>query len=453
VGWPSASVVGEAASSGWYPLAERAAGLAMADVAVIGAGALGLAGARRLAMGGARVTVFEREERPGGLVVGFKVGPSWFEKFYHHLFQTDRRMIALLDELGLGGRLVWGRPPTAMLRAGRIRRLDGPIEVLRFSPLSFPARIRLGLGIALLKAIPDPERLEGQTAAGWLRRWMGREAYEAVWEPQLVGKFGREAERIAMPWMWARVHDRTPKLGYLRGGFQLFYEAMADDLRGRGGRLELSCPIRAIERRGDKLLVETPNGGETFDAVLCSLPTRLFLRLARGLPDDYVARFSKGGDHYSAHCVVLELDRPLQWAYWVSITDPGYPFLALVEHTNWLPVGDYAGRHLVYLGNYLPPDDELFGMADEAVLDRFLPHLPRINPQFDRSWIQKAHVFKGPFAQPIVRVGYRESLPPHRTPLKNVWLANMGHVYPHDRGQNYSALLGEAVADRLLAEA
>jgi protoporphyrinogen oxidase len=424
----------------------------MVDVAVIGAGALGLAAARRLALAGARVTVFEREPQPGGLVVGFKVGPSWLEKFYHHIFRTDRRMIALLDELGLGGRLVWGRPPTASLRDGRIRRLDGPLEVLRFSPLSFPARIRLGLGIAAIKAIPSPERLEGQTAARWLRRWMGEEAYRVVWEPLLVGKFGREAERIGMPWFWARVHDRTPKLGYLRGGFQLFYEALVEDLVRRGGRLHLDCPVEGIERRDSTLHVETAQGGEAFDAVLCSLPTRLFLRLARGLPEDYVAQFSKGGDHYSAHCVVLELDRRLQSAYWLNVTDPGYPFLALVEHTNWLPVGDYAGRHLVYLGNYLPPDDPLFAMPDRAVLDRFLPHLARINPRFDRSWVLDAHVFRAPFAQPLVRTGYREALPPHRTPLEGLWLANMGHVYPHDRGQNYSALLGEATADRLLAE-
>src|SRR5437762_2253470 len=147
----------------------------MADVAVIGAGALGMVGARRLAVGGARVTVFERESQPGRLTAGFKVGPSWLDKFYHHLFQTDRRMIALFDELGLGHRMVWASPPTAVLRDGQIRRLDGPLEVLRFSPLSVLARLRLGLGVAILKVIPDPERLEGQTAARWLRHWMGDE--------------------------------------------------------------------------------------------------------------------------------------------------------------------------------------------------------------------------------------------------------------------------------------
>ena len=424
----------------------------MADVAVIGGGALGMAGARRLAQGGARVTLFEREPQPGGLTAGFKVGANWLDKFYHHLFRTDRRMIGLFEELGLGDRLQWGRPPTAVLRNGQMRRLDGPLEVLKFSPLSPLARVRLGAGVAILKAVPDPERFEGQTATGWLQRWMGREAYEVVWEPQLRGKFGAEAERIGMPWFWARIHDRTTQLGYPRGGFQVLYDALAADLERRGGRLELGCSIERIERRGDKVELTTPKGADSFDAVLCSLPTRLFLRLTQDLPDEYAARFSQTGAHFSAHCLILELDRQLQDAYWVSVADPGYPFVALVEHTNWLPPADYGGSHLVYLGNYLPPDHELFGMSDEAVVERFLPHLERVNPRFDRSWVKASHVFAAPYAQPIVGVGYRETLPPYRTPLPGVWLANMGHVYPHDRGQNYSAILGEEVADRILAE-
>jgi protoporphyrinogen oxidase len=389
---------------------------------------------------------------PGGLTAGFKVGPNWLDKFYHHLFRTDRRMISLFDELGLGGRMQWGRPPTAVLRNGQVRRLDGPVEVLTFSPLSPVARVRLGAAIAALKVAPDPERFEGQTAARWLRRWMGREAYEVVWEPQLRGKFGAYAEQIGMPWFWARIHDRTPELGYPRGGFQPFYEALATDIERHGGRMELDCAIECIEQRDGKVTLTTSKGAETFDAVLCSLPTRLFTRVARDLPESYVSQFSRTGEHISAHCLILELDRKLQDAYWVSVADPGYPFVALVEHTNWMPASDYGGSHLVYLGNYLLPDDELFSMSKEAVVERFVPHLSRVNPRFDRSWIKAAHVFGAPYAQPIVGVGYRESLPPHRTPLPGVWLANMGHVYPHDRGQNYSAILGEEVADRMLTE-
>jgi protoporphyrinogen oxidase len=143
----------------------------------------------------------------------------------------------------------------------------------------------------------------------------------------------------------------------------------------------------------------------------------------------------------------------LQSAYWLNVNDPGFPFLALVEHTNFLPAGDYGGRHLVYLGNYLPMDHPLFQEADEDVLAAFLHPLRRINPAFDRSWVTESWVVKAPYAQPVVTRGYPQRLPPHDTPIRGVYLANMAHVYPQDRGQNYSVRLGERMAMRLLADA
>ena len=47
---------------------------------------------------------------------------------------------------------------------------------------------------------------------------------------------------------------------------------------------------------------------------------------------------------------------------------------------------------------------------------------------------------------------YLDTLPPHRTPLSGVYLANMAHVYPQDRGQNYSLRLGERMAQTLLSD-
>ena len=137
--------------------------------------------------------------------------------------------------------------------------------------------------------------------------------------------------------------------------------------------------------------------------------------------------------------------------YWLNVNDPGIPFLSLVEHTNLMPPEDYGGRHLVYLGNYLPPDHAIFAMNDAELRDLYLPHLKRVNPAFDPAWVTESWSFAAPYAQPIVRIGYPDSLPSHRAPLPNVFLANMGHVYPQDRGQNYSLLLGAKIA--ALAEA
>jgi protoporphyrinogen oxidase len=419
-------------------------------IAILGAGALGLTAAIRLAQRGERVTVIERALLPGGLAAGFELEPGmWLEKFYHHLFRSDTRAIATIADIGLADRLEWRAPLTATLVNGRIHQLDSPVSLLRFSPLPTAARLRMGAVLAVLKAMPNPRLLEGQTAAGWLRRWMGTDAYAAVWEPLLRGKFGTAAPEIAMPWFWARVHDRTQQLGYLRGGFQQLYERLAQRVRYAGGEVRFGESVTAIILRHDgSLSVETSGGVETFDRVISTFASRLTARLSPDLTDAWRERH-EWGRAYGAHCLIVALDRPLTSVYWLNVNDPGYPFMALVEHTNYRRAVEYGGRHLIYLGNYRPMDDPLMSASKEAVLAEFLPHLARINPAFDASWVTDAWMFAAPFAQPIVTVDYRDHIPPFRTPVPGLYVANMFQVYPHDRGQNYSIALAERLARSL----
>jgi protoporphyrinogen oxidase len=397
----------------------------------------------RIAANGEVTTVLERELLPGGLAAGFEIEPGvWLEKFYHHIFRSDRDAIALIRELGLEDRLVWKAPVTATLRNGEFHQLDSPASLLRFSPLPPVDRLRLGAALAALKAMPNPRLLEGQTAMDWTRRWMGRRAYEVVWEPLLRGKFGDAAREIAMPWFWARVHDRTQQLGYLRGGFQQLYERLAERIRDAGGETRFGVTVKEVRSHGDGFIVHTDQGSERFDRVVSTLAPRLTARLVPELPQEWRDRH-EWGRAYGAHCLILALDRPLTSVYWLNVNDPGYPFMALVEHTNYLPASDYGGRHLVYLGNYRPMDDALMTASKDAVLDEFLPHLERINPAFDPSWVAESWMFAAPFAQPIVTVDYRDHIPPFRTPIPKLWTASMFQVYPHDRGQNYSIALAE----------
>jgi protoporphyrinogen oxidase len=395
------------------------------------------------------VTVVEREPLPGGLAAGFEIEPGmWLEKFYHHLFRSDTHAIGLIRELGLEDRLAWKAPVTATLRDGRAYRLDSPTSLLRFSPLPMVDRVRMGAALAVLKAMPNPRLLEGHTAMDWTRRWMGARAYETVWEPLLRGKFGATAPEIAMPWFWARVHDRTQELGYLRGGFQQLYDRLAAEVRRAGGETRFGETVQGVRTGDGGLLVETDDGAERFERVISTFAPRLTARLVPELPQAWRDRH-EWGRAYGAQCVILALDRPLTSVYWLNVNDPGYPFMALVEHTNYLPADDYGGRHLIYLGNYRPMHDPLMTASRDEVLDEFLPHLARVNPAFDRSWVTDAWSFAAPFAQPIVTVDYRDHIPPFATPIPNLWAASMFQVYPHDRGQNYSIDLAERVVARI----
>ncbi len=420
------------------------------ETAILGAGAAGLTLAMRLGLGGEHVTVIDREAQPGGLAAGFAVGNVTLEKFYHHLFRTDTAITALIKHLELSGDLVWQTPNTSSLVGGQRYQLDSATSVLRFSPIPPINRVRMGAVLALLKVWPSYRTFEPRYAEAWLRRAMGRRAYETAWQPLFIGKFGDYASQISLAWFWARIHCRTSQLGYVRGGFQRVYDRLAQVVVALGGTLAFDTAVTGIEMaHGGKLRVKTTAGDVVADRVISTLPTRLTIKLMPTLPT--FDRKYDWGDAIGAHCVTLALDRPLTDVYWLNINDPGYPFLALVEHTNFMPSADYGGRHLVYLGNYLPMSHPLFGKTKEQVLREFLPALTRINPDFSPHWVTDSWMFAAPFAQPIVTPEFHLHIPPHETPIKGLYLANMFQVYPQDRGQNYAVAMANTLADRLLA--
>jgi protoporphyrinogen oxidase len=422
---------------------------------VIGAGVLGMTAALRLLERGHAVTILEAGDGVGGLAGSFEVAPGiWLEKFYHHIFRSDRHITALIHEVGLGDALRWHEPETAMQSGGKVEPFDTPAAVLRFSGLPFPDRVRLGAGVALLKAMPSSGPLEDVSAGRWLTRVMGRRAYQVVWEPLLRGKFGKAADDVSMAWLWARVHDRTKQLGYIDGGFHQLYTRLADRIAARGGELTTGFKAAEIEPRGDRIAVCAGDGREVvFDRLISTLPAHLTLAITQD------ARVASGPpaprppDALGAHCLIVALDRPLTGRYWIGVADPASPFLAVVEHTAMLPAAAYGGRHLVYLGNYVPHDDRLFDETPDETLARYVPAIRGLNARFDPSWVTDRWSFGARFAQPIVTPGFRRRIPPFETPVPNLFIASMFQVFPHDRGQNYSIELAQRLVDRLEAAA
>ncbi|MEI7555013.1 NAD(P)/FAD-dependent oxidoreductase [Candidatus Chlorohelix sp.] len=425
---------------------------------VIGGGALGLTVALRRAQAGDEVVIFEKGQESGGLAASFPVTAkgkdgSHLEKYYHHIFGTDKDIIRLIDELGLTSEMVWKKPNSAILRDGKIFRLDGVVSILRLKPIPFIDRIRMGVVGLYLKLEGNYQRLAKTTANAWVQKWMGKNSYEVVWKPQLLNKFGDKYDQIAMPWLWSRIHERTFALGYMQGGFNKFYVALEKAVKKAGGQVRFGANISDIKPKPDGKVSITEGGQEyIFDKVVTTVPTRVFTKMAESsLPQSYIEKYGGANsvEHYGAQVVVLSLKRSVMPAYWLSITDPGYPFLAMVEHTNFMPTSDYDGQHLLYMGNYLPHTHPYFSKTAEEMVKEFIPAIKRINPDFDESWINRFWVWGGPYAQPIVTMDYYSKLPPHETPIPNVYLANMAHVYPQDRGQNYSIKLGEKIAKLL----
>jgi len=422
-------------------------------VAIIGAGPAGLAAAYDLARAGSRVVVYEAAPEVGGLAAGFKA-PHWdwtLEKYYHHWFASDQHILGLINELGWSDRVVFRRPYTVVFYQGRFHPLDSYGEALRFTVRHFSPvdLVRFGSVGVFLKATNNWRALEQVTADAWMRAKVGPRIYEAVWKPLLVGKFGEEnLDVVNMAWLWARIKARTTQLGTFTGGFQAFMDELAGVVRGLGGEIRLGSPVTGIrvESPGAGLRVSAPGGEESFDAVISTSSPALMARLAPDLPATYSENLTSLKS-MGAVALIVTLDRQLTPYYWHNLPkDAGFPFLALVEHTNFLPPEHYGGDHIIYCGDYLPADHEYFGLSKEALLDRFLPAFSRFNPEFDRSWVKDSWLWKTAYAQPIPPVNHSRNIPAIRTPVRGLYFASMSQVYPWDRGTNFAIEIGRDVA-------
>jgi protoporphyrinogen oxidase len=425
-------------------------------IAIVGGGIAGLTAAYRLAQSGFDVTLWERAPKFGGQAGGLDVEGGKLEYFYHHLFQSDTEITALIHELGIGDRLAWLPSNVGYFADGTIYPLNGAKDLLMLPILPFHDRLRVGLVTAYLQRVKNWKPYEQVTAKRWLTRAMGERAYSRTFGAQLEAKFGRYADQIAMVWFWGKIWLRTTsrrsplegeKLGYPIGGFEVIIDALVEATRNAGATLISGSGPSELKRNEDGSWSVMVDGAEpqTFDAVIGSVPSPIFARLAPQLPEDYRTKLLSL-DYEAAVVVLLEMDRKLSDIYWMNIADPSMPFTAIIEHTNFVAPGNYNGKHYVYLSKYLEPDDPYFTMPEAQVLNAYMPHLRKINKNFDREWISRYWVFRERAAQPIITLNYSERIPDHRTPLPGLYLANTSQIYPEDRGTNYSVRLGNQIA-------
>lgn len=432
------------------------------NIAIIGAGAAGLSAAYDLAGLGHQVTVYEAASHTGGLAAGFKE-PHWdwtMEKFYHHWFQSDKDVLGLIDEIGARDKVLFPRPVTAIYYQGRFHPFDSmftnmPLFLLRHFPLLDVARF--GLAGAYLKFSSNWKSLETATADEWLSRNMGQRVYDSMWKPLLVGKFGDEYYRqVNMAWFWARLHSRTTRLGTFVGGFQAFFDTLAEAVRQRGATIHLGTAVREITPNDDgTLTLHTPAGAQVYDRVMVTTSPRLLTRLAPSLPADYLSQLN-ALKSMGAVVLIVSLKQQLseKGYYWHNLPkDAGFPFLAMCEHTNFVSPEHFGGDHLIYCGDYLQSDHEYFKLTVDELLDRFVPSLSRFNPNFDRAWIKKAWLFRETYAQPVPPINHSRAIPDIHTPIKGLYFASMSQVYPWDRGTNYAVEIGRRTARMIASEA
>lgn len=420
-------------------------------IAIIGAGYTGLAAGLKLIGKGYEVTVFEKESLPGGLALGFE-NSNWqwsLEKHYHHWFTNDKSVLMLAKKINYP--VLIKRPKTSIFIKNKIYKLDSFLDVIKFNQLTFLQRLRMGMSIALLQYNPYWKILEKYKTSSSLPKMMGKKPYEMLWEPLLVKKFGHFAKNISLAWFWARIRKRTPSLAYPKGGFLEFANEIVAHIKKSKGEVLFNTQVKEVKSEKNKTTIQLMNNEVlAFDKIIVTLPSYFFIKITPQLPNAYKQKLLalKG---LSAINLILRLKKPFlnEGTYWLNICDKRYPLMAIVEHTNFMDKKYYNNEHLVYLGNYLNYNHPFMKIGKDELLKIYDPILGKINKKY-KSTIISTELFTAPFAQPIIPVNYSKLIPQFKTPLKNVYLANIQQVYPWDRGTNYAVELGEKVADTIL---
>lgn len=434
-------------------------------VAIIGGGFTGLTAGYRLAAAGVDVTIFEAGPELGGLAAGFELCDRPIEKAYHFLYRTDEHMLGLLDELGLRDTLTYHPSSVSTYYDGTLYPMMTPVDLIKFTPLRFVNRIRAGVVLLYLQKVKNWEKLTKVTAIDWLRKYAGKQVTDVIWQPLLIGKFDRYYDKVTMAWLWGRVKQRVDsrergesaeKLGYFDGGFATLVNTLAARITDGGGTIRVATPVSALrhDAETDRVQVSVNGEIEEFDRVLATVPSGTLAKLIedrRETDPDYFAQL-ESIDYLAAAVMVFATEQEISPYYWHNINTPNAPFVVFLSLTALIGTERFAGKHVYYIGDYIPEEHHYLSDSEDAVRDHWYNELGKIFPHFDRDQVVEDKLFRFRNAQHIVDVGFENKLADHQTPCPGVLLANFSQIFPMDRGTNYAVKDGIDMADRILAE-
>ncbi len=422
-------------------------------VVVVGAGAMGLAAAYHAAKAGHAVTVVEAGPEAGGMAAHFDFGGLSLERYYHFVCRPDAPTFALLDELGLGDRMVWKPTTMGYFIDGALHKWGDPVSLLRFPKLDLVSKIRYGALMFLSAKRPRWDALERVSAKDWIIRWCGRTVYEKLWQPLFALKFYHYADDVSAAWIWTRIHRlgnsrrsmMQEELGHIAGGTETLVTALVDRIRALGGAVRLGEPVEeVVVERGRATGVRTAAGTLPADAVISTVPTPLVSRMIPGLPAEAKARYDAIAN-IGVVCLVFKLRRSVTPHFWVNIVEPDIPIPGIIEFSNLRDTGDT----IVYVPYYMPTSTPRWGWSDDALADEAFAAIRRVNPALTESDRIGVHVARLRYAQPICPPGFAAMIPPVQTPVLGLQVADTCFYYPEDRGISESVRFGKMMADAL----
>jgi protoporphyrinogen oxidase len=422
----------------------------MARVAVIGAGAMGLAAAYHALKAGHHVTVLEADRIPGGMAAHFDFGGVSIERFYHFVCKADQPTFDLMSELGIGDKMRWVGTSMGYYVDGRLHEWGNPVALLRFPKLSIVEKLRYGLMMFLSVRRGSPGSLESLSAKKWIEAWCGERVYAKLWEPLFHLKFYELADNISAAWIWTRIKRvgssrrslMQEELGYIDGGTETLVDALVRAIQASGGDIRLGAKVEEVTTSDGRVTGVVVDGArEAYDAVVSTIPMPLVSRLVPDLPEQSKALYD-GIKNIGVACLIFKLKSSVTPHFWVNITDDRIAIPGVVEFSNLRPTRDT----IVFVPYYMPISNPKWALTDSELLAEAFGYLKLLNPRLTDADLIDSRVGRLRYAQPVCPPGFAAAIPPVQTPIAGLQIADTCSYYPEDRGISESVRFGRLMA-------
>ena len=409
------------------------------NIGIIGGGMMGLATAHFLSQSGISVTVLEKDGQVGGLSQWDEILPGvrW-DRYYHVILTTDTDLLEFVKEIGLALDVEFRTTRTGFYINGKMYSMSSTMDFLKFKPLSFFDKMRLGFGLLYASRLNDWQRLEKIYVKTWLTRVFGRRNYEKMWDPLLRAKLGSAAEQTSAAFIWATIKRlygtrqsgaKKEMMGCVRGGYYSILTHLRQRLIEQGVMIHTGWPVDRLELLDDgRVNIVGGNGlTKTFDKVVATVPNPEVSRLLANPPADFLAKL-QSTQYLGVVCMALVLNRSLSSFYVTNLTDPSLPFTGLIEATHVIPHNVFNGKTLIYLPRYLSPGDPFSLLSDGDIAETFIEALKRMFSDFSNDDIIATKINRERYVQPVYSIEYSRSVPPIKTPIKNLYMVNTSMI-------------------------
>lgn len=431
-------------------------------VGIIGSGIMGTSIGYFLSKQGIDVEIFEASPMLGGLA-----GPLTLEdgtivdRYYHAILSSDSHLRELCEELGIADQFRFHETKMGFFYKGKIHSMNNIIEFLRFPPLGWIDRFRLGLTVLYAQFVRNWHNLESISVEKWLVGLSGARTFKNIWLPMLKAKFDGGFDNTPATYIWARLvrmkstrsgANQKEEAGHLIGGYSSMIKAMADRIEAAGSKIHLQTPISKIvieqgEAKGFLIDEET----RSFDLIISTVQPPIFQHMIPDASSEY-REFLTKTQYLGIICPIMVLDRPLTGYWTLNLTDESIPFTGVIETTTYIEPQYVGGHHLVYLPKYTAPDSPLQKMTDEQIKVIWLNQLEIMFPRFDRNWIRYFLVQRARYVEPLHPLNGMDTIPSVHTPIKKLYLATNAQIYPTlTNGESISRKARE-VAELVISE-